>query len=746
MNKQNVCKYIFLTLLFFLNISVFSFILIDVKIEGLKTLSKDDLTEVTEFYKSYINKDINMFAVNDIVSAFDDTGYFEDIKYELLDGKNENEKILKITVFENNPIKKINFEVLGPGVLDRNTLKNQIVLKEGKAFSFVKFWESINKVAKIYSDSGYLVATPKSQDKSFAFIYVTGKVEGERFGEEITFIVKEYVLYDVLYEIVSEDEEFKKEFDKIKSNISIQKYKDYEKKNWLLKILDTEKNYIPTLQTLQGFFQTLSKYVFLRIVDLSTTELENLNIPAKEIVITLTDNVIVSQPMFLKGIRTVGNTIFTQKEIIGEPKEGIYTNFQILSTIQKVKDKYEKSGYFIDLNLSRDNEGYLNIVITEIKVGQVKIIGNTSTKEHVFNDLIAVKPGKYLVRNDLQSTYIELTKLNYFKNVDIGIENVPGDNTKLDVVIKITEKDKKFDFQGGVTWGPVQDKPWYEGIAGLLSLSSVNPTGNGEAFSISLQKALSTTNISISGSIRKPFELPISISNTLAYQENPNSYGSEAKFSYNVGVQTLKSDFGQFGFEVGYKDATYVASETSHATNVKTLSFSGSYVYETLDNLHVPMKGFSLTLSGTKYFPLNEEGSDALSYTGEVTYHLPVNEFTSLAFRIITGQVIQTAGDAIKFKLTGLNQVRGVKSETEGSVFGLSNNEIRFKEPEQMFYISLFYDMGFVDNSFQLNNFVSSIGIELGLTIPIFGLVRVGWGIPIPSSNVNFYFIFGKTF
>ncbi|MEN3041860.1 MAG: hypothetical protein ABDH59_00915, partial [Fervidobacterium sp.] len=65
---------------------------------------------------------------------------------------------------------------------------------------------------------------------------------------------------------------------------------------------------------------------------------------------------------------------------------------------------------------------------------------------------------------------------------------------------------------------------------------------------------------------------------------------------------------------------------------------------------------------------------------------------------------------------------------------------------DQMFYISLFYDLGFVDNIFSFNKLVSSAGIEFGLTVPIFGLIRAGWGIPIPSTQLNFYFMFGKTF
>lgn len=730
-------RYSLIVLIFALLLTAisFGFILEDVQFDGLKTLTKGELEE---YYKAYLGKDINENAINDIVSNLDDTGFFDEIDFELLQGKDENKKILKIKVTENDPVKKIELEVNGPGVIDKETIQKELKLKEGKPFSFSKFWESIDSIAQLYSSKGYLVATPKSQDKSFAFIYVSGQIK----EDEVVFSVTEYVLYDLEFDIVTDDEEFKKEFAKIKSEINVKKYKDYESKNWFLKIFDSEKEYVPTLQTLQGIFQTVSKYVYFRVIDMSAQQTDA-KVPAKSISITLTDNTVIKQPIGLKGVRTVGNTVFSQKELIGETKEDTYTNFAILSKIQQVKDKYDKSGYFIDLNLGLDEDGYLNIKITEIKVRSVKISGNNVTKDYVFNDLISVKPGDYLKRSELQNTYVELSKLNFFKNVDIGIEPVEGDNTKVDVVVKTSEKDKKFDFQGGVTWGPVKDKPWWEGIAGLLSLSTTNPTGHGENISISLQKALSTTNLSLTAGIRKPFALPISFSNTLSYQDNPKDGGTETKFSYSVELNTLKTPLGQFGIGIGYKDTTI---DTPTTVNSKTMNVSGTYVYETLDNLYVPMKGFSFTLIGTKYFPISSNGSDALSYLGEFTLHIPLDASVSLATRLLAGQVIQTAGDPVTYELAGLNQVRGVKSSDKGTVIGLNNNEIRLKAPDQMFYISLFYDMGFVDNQFSFDKLVSSAGIEFGLTVPMFGLIRAGWGIPIPSTNINFYFIFGKTF
>lgn len=727
-----------LTLLFiFLSATLLGFVLNDVRFEGLRTIEKDELAQA---YSTYIGKDINMYAVEDIISNLEELGYFEDVQYNLesVQGK-ENEKVLVIKVVENEPVTKVSLEIAGPGIISKETLQSSITIQEGKAFSFNKFWESINNIAKIYSDNGYIVATPKSEDKTFAFVYVSGRID----GNNILFKVTEYVLYDVKFEILSDDEQFKAEFKKIENQVSLSKYKDYTQKNILLKIFDSPRNYVPNLQKMQEFFQFLSKYVYFKVIDISSSEIET-DTPAKELVVTVTDNTVVTQPVQLKEIRTKGNTIFTEKELVGEPKEGVYTNFQILKAIQAVKDKYDKAGYYVNLNLEAGSDGYLYIVVTETKVKDVKILGNDRTKTYVFDDLIAVKPGDYLNRNQLQATYIELKKSNFFKDVNLNIE--PLDTSNVNVVVAVLEKDKKFDFQGGITWGPVNDRPWYEGFAGVLSLSSTNPFGYGENFSVSLMKALSNTNLSLSFGIRKPFEMPLGFTSSISFNQETEEGTTTTKWSTSAGISTLKLPIGQFSLSTSYSETT-VSSETVLTT--KTLSLTGTYIYETLDNLYVPMKGYSLTLSGTKYFPFSEQGSDAVSYFAEVTYHFPLSETISLATRIYNSQVFQTSGAPISFSLAGPYQVRGAKSDEKGTVLVLNNNEIRFKEADQIFYFSLFYDIGFVGQDYSFDNLKSSTGLELGLVLPMFGLVRVGVGLqilPTFSPNFNTYFILGQTF
>jgi len=715
-------------------VSTFGFVLKEVRIEGLKTVK---VSELEEIYKGYINKDVNEQAIDDIILGIDTIGYFEEVSYELTG--DDKAKFLKIKVKENPPIQRLEIVLNGPGLVDKETLRNSISLAEKKAFSFTKFWESIDNLAKLYSDKGYLVATPRSQDKSLASVYVSGTVA----GESVKFIITEYVLYKLEFKLISEDEELKKEFERIKKEITLRQYADYERKNWFERIFDSEKSYVPTLKDLQSVVQSLSRYVYFTLINISAED-TNAKFPAKILNLTLVEKTIVSEPLKLKGVKTKDNTVFSESELVGEVREGIYSNFAILKKIQTVKEKYDKAGYFIDLSLEPNPDGYLYIVINEYKVRDVKFEGNNLTKSYVFDDMVYVRPGILLNRNELQLTYVELMKANFFKSIDFDFRPVQNEKSLVDVIIKLGEKDKKFDFQGGITYGPVNDRPWWDGFAGIVELSTTNPTGHGENLSITFQKSILETNINLSTGIRKPFGWPIIFGATIKFDSNKTADGtSTTNLVYSANLSTIKTTLGQLSTELRFEDST---ESSSTKLNYKTLVTSASYILETLDNLYVPMNGYSITLTANKYFPLSESGSDAFSYLGEITMHLPILQNLSLASRVLAGQSFQNSGKPVTFSLAGLNQVRGAKP-VMGTVIGLLNSEIRYKEKDQMFYGSLFYDIGFASNAYDFANLKQSVGIELGLTVPMFGLIRFGWGIPIQAEiKPNFFFLFGKTF
>lgn len=725
---------VFFVIFLFLE-QTFGFVLKEVRIEGLKTVK---VSELEEIYKGYVNKDVNEQAIYDIIMGIDATGYFEEVSYELTG--DDKTKFLKIKVKENPPVQRLEIVLNGPGLVDKETLRNSVFLTEKKAFSFTKFWDSIDSLAKLYSDKGYLVATPRSQDKSLASVYVSGTVT----GDNVKFTITEYVLYKLEFELISEDEELKKEFERIKKEITLKQYADYERKNWLQRIFDSEKSYVPTLKDLQNVVQSLSKYVYFTLINISAEDTKA-KFPAKILNLTLVEKTIVSEPVRLKGVKTKGNTVFSESELVGEVREGIYSNFAILKKIQTVKEKYDKAGYFMDLSLEPDPDGYLYIVINEYKVRDVKFEGNNLTKSYVFDDMVYVRPGILLNRNELQLTYVELMKANFFKSIDFDFRPVQNERSLVDVVVKLEEKDKKFDFQGGISYGPVKDRPWWDGFAGFAVLSTTNPTGHGENISITFQKSIPATNINLSTGIRRPFGWPIILGAGIKFDSNETADGtSTTNLVYSANLSTIKTPLGQLSTEVRVEDST---ESSSTKLNYKTLVTSASYIFETLDNLYIPMNGYSITLTTNKYFPLSESGSDAFSYLGEITMHLPILQNLSLASRVLAGQSFQTSGKPVTFSLVGLNQVRGVSTSDIGTVIGLLNSEIRYKEKDQMFYGSLFYDIGFVSNTFDFANLKQSVGIELGLSVPLFGLIRFGWGIPIQAEiKPNFFFLFGKTF
>ncbi len=723
----------------------FGAVLKNVEITGLKTVKLDELKP---FYQTYLEKDVNDFAIRDIVGKIDDTGYFDSVQFELITNE-DGSWTLKISVIETDPVEKVNLEIVGPEIISKETLNQAIKVTEKKAFSFNDFWDTIDELTKLYEKEGYIVANPKSQDKSFAFVNVSGRIS----GNQVTFKVEHYFLKDVEYEFDSE--EIQKEFEKVRNEFKINVYKDYESKNWFLRIFDSEKNYVPKLSDIQRLVQSLSKYLIFNVTNFSTVE-EREPYLAKTLVIGMSERIVLSQPAYVQGVRVSGNTVYSQKDLIGPTREGTITNLELLKLVQAVKDSYDKAGYFINYGLSADDEGYIVINVNEIKVNSVKYEGLSKTKEYTFNDLVFVKPGDFLNRNALQLTYIELTKLNFFDSVDFNFQQISQD--KADVVLKIEEKKKNFDFSGGFTFGPVKDRPWYEGLGGLLTLSATNAFGYGENFSINFQRLWATTTISLNAGMRKPFELPLWADISYSYNSSTVSDSALAtettSNSITSSISTIKLPIGTISAKAGWTTKTIVESTGTESTPTAYDYFTvgGDWVYETLDNLFVPMKGYSLSALVSRILPLSDNAPDTLRIGGELTFHLPLNETFSLAHRSFGSQVFDYKNVESEYllKLEGLNSVRSLKISESGKVLVLMNNEIRYKEPGQSVYFSLFYDLGYIGNDwseFEFSKVKQSTGVELGLVVPMFGLIRLGYGFDVLNNfKGNIYFLIGKTF
>lgn len=358
-------KILTLMLLFLFSIIYFSAVLDDVIIENLKTVSLDELKPL---YEKYIGFDVNETAVDNILSSIKATGYFSMVEWTKVATDDHFELIIKVE--ENDPVSKINLNIYGVELIPRETLEASVTLKEGKAFSMSQLKNTIENLTELYQKENYIVSNVFSQNKDQSFVYITGKINGSQVDLSIT----EYALYDL--EFTGNIDGLDEVLTKIKKEVNLKLYKNYLEKSKLLRIFDSEKNYYPKFSDIQNLYQILSKYVYFSPLSDIQFVPANTEKPSKILKVFVVQNLIVKTPTYIEKI-SVNSTLYDFSNLATTP--ATFTNLDLLNLVQAVKERYDKDEYFININpILKGNEFIIDV--TEYKFGEVKIEGNTRTK------------------------------------------------------------------------------------------------------------------------------------------------------------------------------------------------------------------------------------------------------------------------------------------------------------------------------------------------------------------------------
>jgi len=743
---------VFLLLILY-SVIYFSAILDSVSIQNLKTVSLDELKPS---YENYVGFDVNENAINNIVSSIKATGYFSDVEWTKIATDDHFELIIKVE--ENEPVSKVNLNIYGVGLISKETLQASVTLKEGKAFSFPQFKKSIENLTELYQKENYIVSNVFSKNKDQSFVYITGKIN----GNNVDFNITEYALYDL--EFTGNINGLEEVIENIKKDVDLKLYKNYLEKNAILKIFDSKKDYYPKFSDIQKLYQSLSKYVYFSPLSNIQFEPASTEIPSKILKVFVVQNLLVKNPVYIENVM-VNSSLYDFSDLASTP--ATFTNLDLLKLVQVVKDRYDKDEYFININpLVKGNDFIIDVV--EYKFGDLKIEGNTRTKTYTFDDLIRISSGDYASRKALRETYIEIYKTQFFDNIDFDI--TPSSSNILNATLILKEKEKKFNFMGGGTWAPPEEgKKWYEGFAAQLQLSTTNPFGYGQTFSSTVSLGFSGRIVSLDYGIRKPFGKPFSLSTSLSYNYQPTTdtltEGSTetttstnlTNFNFDFSLSSLKINNFKYSFGAGvnYKLEETAVSTSVNSTEVSSSTSSTEYIganvllgviYENLDDLIIPSDGIFLSATLQKYFNISGNAPVALKMQEEFSLHLPIkNTYFGFATRLYAAQIFQQSGVDITNYLEGLNSLRG--ANLAGDMALLLNNDFRYinKDGEIPFYVALFLDTGYVGSSYDFSvPFEWSTGVELGLNVSMFGLIRIGEAYY--NDNWNFYFLMGKTF
>ena len=111
------------------------------------------------------------------------------------------------------------------------------------------------------------------------------------------------------------------------------------------------------------------------------------------------------------------------------------------------------------------------------RINRIDFISNSRTKDHVLRRELKLKPGDIFTKAALERSQRELMVLNYFANVQPGVQPMPSNQELVDITFEVEEKNTQ---TANMSAGYSQR----DGLIGSLGLSMNNFRGNGQVLGL----------------------------------------------------------------------------------------------------------------------------------------------------------------------------------------------------------------------------------------------------------------------
>ena len=391
----------------------------------------------------------------------------------------------------------------------------------------------------------------------------------------------------------------------------------------------------------------------------------------------------------IRNVVFEGNTLFTDDQLqfaLGVQPGDVYDGTRLERNLRYAPDHSDISSLYQDSGHLRFNveqevvevpgdslDLYYEITEGEAyEFGNVRIAGNTRTKEHVIRREIRTIPGQPYSRQAIERSVRELATLNYFDPASFGAGpavEVNDDDQSVDLVYNLAETSSdQLELSGGyggpqtglilsarVTFTNFSVQNLLQGFKGGL------PTGDGQQLSLQVQTYGRQSQI-YSVSFTEPWfrGRPTPVGFSLSYQNvdfTRNTVGGGAKyglFSANAFVrQRLKwpDDFFSTGTTLGYRfyDVSNISGSVLPEGVSQELPLSQSLTRNALDNPTFPQSGSSLGLTVTVAPPI----ADFIQYYKgdfETAFYTPIVGRLTSSVRTKFGYIGSLTGDEVQFQ------------------------------------------------------------------------------------------------
>jgi len=414
----------------------------------------------------------------------------------------------------------------------------------------------------------------------------------------------------------------------------------------------------------------------------------------------------------LKAVRTEGTTVL-DLEVLRKAfaeQEGRVLNFgKLQAAVEEIEQWYADKGYVlakvIDVRTSED--GTLTLEIAEGEIEDIRVQGNTKTRDFIITRELKTKPGDVFNRNQIQEDLQAVFNLNLFQDVNVGLN--PGrDPNKVVVVVNVEER------RTGTLSGTLGVSS-ATGVFAGLSVSEENLGGNNQKASFNVQVGTNETlfDLNFTDPRIATLEIPTSYSVNISNQQSSsfvfnegltlpngdpvriNRLGGSITFSRPLGgnwraslgarvqfVEARNSKGEQERFDVLGNPITFSASGQDSYTSLRL-----GLIHDTRDNLNTPSQGSVFRLFTEQSVRLFQNGLNANRLEASYSQFIPVKLFETrserpqvLAFDVRAGTTLGDLAPYDAFPIGGGNSVRGFFEGGIGSgrSFATATAELRF--------------------------------------------------------------------
>ena len=194
-------------------------------------------------------------------------------------------------------------------------------------------------------------------------------------------------------------------------------------------------------------------------------------------------NYTVQMNPVVKKIDIVGNESISTADLMKlvATTPGTTLNTAVVShDVANINSAFANAGYMMSRvsDVRLDDEGTLHLAISEPRIENINLRGNTKTKNKVIMRELRMKKGDIFNKNAASRSIQRVYNTGYFEDVNVRL--LPGQRNPKDVIVEIDVTEQK---TGSVTIGAGYSDS--DGLVGILGLAETNLRGTGDKANIS---------------------------------------------------------------------------------------------------------------------------------------------------------------------------------------------------------------------------------------------------------------------